>query len=1798
MARLIDDIGILGTSKKPKRRFEDDLGLFGTKKEDDNELESIYKGREDEKKQKELEAAQEQQRAEAEAADPANWSFDQTKQYYKDNPPKNVQEAAKMDAAIKAKKEQQKSVEEEFSPEEQPVASRYSIRDPRHPQYDKKKAGMELLYGINATVKAAFPVLWGEATISGAGVAIQEGKDIKEIFKAVPDNLRDYGKSIIQDLARAQGKNIPHEDLVQAKGFSELWANYYKAITGKEAPIWYSAGAGTASLIGLSVASPEFKILAQKTSKALGAEGKDVVTALKTHNAMLKALRGDKKEFVGWAVRRGIPAKEAEKMGTDIVKELLRPSESAGQIDTGLLKAYGEWVKPSAAVGEAAKKGAAAVKPTVKAPVVKPKAPVVKPKAPIVKPKAPLKTQAIELGKKAFKSGIVRTPVKDKELMKLLEGKEVGEDSTEIMSAWTEAWDKENLKPEKKPEVKPQIEKKPAEKVPKAEKPTPTVKEFLKGVKYSAGQGFTAIQKDVFVGKLMEARDKTIKESGPGIAEDVPYLTPTDIKALKLLEKSALQRSPAQKAVVKKNIDKFVTMGLVEKDNYQLTELGKVSLIIPVVGESISMPGTVHIKIPDDGEFNVANNVKAINEILKRLGVKSVAPKAEVKAPDITAKPGDDVTFLTEGGKEATGTVSSIQDGKYYVVPDGANDAIPVKSIVEVIPTKYIGKKPTKKAPTLEEFIANNRKGGLSDEQLKTAYKEMYPKVKGRAPAGGASAAVVSEEVEKKGPRGFGVIEPSEKTMKPRPAKTDYSKVAEEMPTEKFNIIDELLKVTSPAARKGLDVKRGAVVLRKHISELAHKDVVISETLKKAHKAFTWMSEEDVLDFMDRVEAGESQENSSMQPVANLFRKILDSRRVEVQGLGKGHLESFYENYFPHIWEDPTKAKNVIGTILGRKRLEGTKAFLKERKIMTIKEGLERGLELVSDNPVDLVMLKVHEMDRYIMAQNIIKDLKEQNLIKFVYSRSKTPQGYVRLNDNVFTVFMPPEMIKKDMYDLLLVDQLLDVAQSLGIDSKRFVSIGGRRAGFARGSYGETGGEVVRTKYASPESVLAHEIGHVLGFRYKLYDVLRHTHEGEMKTRVRGKNKGKEYWVPSEEAVEYREKIDKQWRALADARFKDVNVPEGFKKYVRKGREKEAVMIEAMIHAPAEFKKTAPDLFKSFKAFLNEHSELRPLLDVKPSLVLGESDAKIKVPGFTTLGFYTAPEDVGLLINNYLSPGLRNAQNKIVSGTYNLARGVGNILNQIQLSLSLFHGLNVTTDMMASTFGLGLRKLMSKGQRISGVADLATWPVAPVKAMWEGTRIRKAYTKSLDQISDPRLRTMVKAVVEAGGRDRLDTMYYNQQIKALQNTFSEIFQGDVSKKLKGIAKLPLNLAGSLIESLAKPLMEWYVPTGKMGLFSKLASHEMERLEQGEITPQELEFQLMSVWDSVDNRMGQLVYDNLFWNKVLKDVLMLAVRSVGWNLGSWREYGGAILDVGTAGERIRQGDKFLSHKMSYAIGAVVVYAVLGASIMYILTGKPPEEPKDYFFPKTGKKNPDGSEERLSLPTYAKDWYAYSHQPGKTVTHKIHPLWGLLGDITANQDYFGTEIRHEGDPALDQMYSVVEHISKQARPISAKNFEKMSRTSEDTPFRNIMVSITGITSAPSYITRSPAQKLMTRYVVEKIPRGTRTKEASERSLYRKVFINRVRKGEKVSDREAVDILGAKGYTRAKKEALKAPFEVSYNRLSLKEALNVFIVATPKEKEQVVRILQKKYFKYRNRLDVDENTQAQELIDKWIK
>jgi hypothetical protein len=129
----------------------------------------------------------------------------------------------------------------------------------------------------------------------------------------------------------------------------------------------------------------------------------------------------------------------------------------------------------------------------------------------------------------------------------------------------------------------------------------------------------------------------------------------------------------------------------------------------------------------------------------------------------------------------------------------------------------------------------------------------------------------------------------------------------------------------------------------------------------------------------------------------------------------------------------------------------------------------------------------------------------------------------------------------------------------------------------------------------------------------------------------------------------------------------------------------------------------------------------------------------------------------------------------------------------------------------------------------------------------------------------------IAQVTMAGGRVKMDsafrTDFHAKFLQALRR----------SNVVGAAPRAPF----ALVEVAAWPIMEYIVQCQKLGVFYELARTELQRL--GPNAPREdVREALQKVWDVVDDRLGESVYDNLFWNRTAKDLLHLTVRSVGWN----------------------------------------------------------------------------------------------------------------------------------------------------------------------------------------------------------------------------------------------------------------------------------------------------------------------------
>lgn len=455
----------------------------------------------------------------------------------------------------------------------------------------------------------------------------------------------------------------------------------------------------------------------------------------------------------------------------------------------------------------------------------------------------------------------------------------------------------------------------------------------------------------------------------------------------------------------------------------------------------------------------------------------------------------------------------------------------------------------------------------------------------------------------------------------------------------------------------------------------------------------------------------------------------------------------------------------------------------------------------------------------------------------------------------------------------------------------------------------------------------------------------------------------------------------------------------------------------------------------------------------------------------TKSGEYWAQKDVGRLINNYLSKDF----------IYDTALGRGimqvkNTLNAFQLGFSAFHLTMETLDTIVTKMSIGFSKLA--GGNIAGLTDVLTSPLAPASYFRAG---QKFYN------GDPEL-LKIENDLFTGGASLRERQYYKNSV--FDNFFKAVREGNY---LGAFARLPL----ATIEGLMRPLFSYYIPRLKVGAFRDLFAAELERQSEaiatGKISREKI---ARDVWNNIENRMGELNYDNLFWHKNLKTGLMLTFRAVGWNLGTVRELGGGIFqDMPKQGFNLLTGKGAeFTPKMSYTLSIFTFIAALSALYQYAHTGKKPESVKDLYYPRNGATDKSGEAYRVEFPSYLKDLYQFSHRPIHTIGNKLAPEFTTIIDLLTNKDFFGDYIRNENDNLSTQSKQLALYLATQFEPFTIQQTIQLQK-GKSTPEQQIEAFF-GIIKAPREVIQSEYQKQIAELFREQAgEQGPRTPEQKE-------------------------------------------------------------------------------------------------------
>lgn len=668
--------------------------------------------------------------------------------------------------------------------------------------------------------------------------------------------------------------------------------------------------------------------------------------------------------------------------------------------------------------------------------------------------------------------------------------------------------------------------------------------------------------------------------------------------------------------------------------------------------------------------------------------------------------------------------------------------------------------------------------------------------------------------------------------------------------------------------------------------------------------------------------------------------------------------------------------------------------------------------------------------------------LKASGLVKFVRLGEDRPSELVPLRDRAWQVLYPSKVKITESFDKKIMDGLNSLIDSLGGTHERGRGLKGSRGEMGANTHGVfiPATDTIRTRIGGSEGVVMHEAGHLIDERFGVGD-----------------------------AILRQPGVTGELGNLAKERGQGLNA------YTGSHDELIANLLHAYLHAPELLQRVAPTALQAFEAQIDQHPELAPLRDIKPSLQLGTNETEVNA-GLAIGGQYMARPEVARLLNNATSTGLET------SPLYRTLRDIKNSFNMIELGFSGFHALTTTINAASNDFVLGVRQLgtgLAKGDTslIGKGAVRAGRFLVPGSSIIRQTYLGSKAFKEFTALNPESSKILRQAITPSGHRLRMDNVY---QAHMISNMVRAWHQGNVL----GAAARAIPAA---FEASMKPILEHLVPNAKLGAMIDRVD-AIRQLNPG-LTDGQLAAKFAQAADSIDNIYGQLAYDNLFWNKTLKDVLMISTRSVGWNLGTIREIGGGLLDLGTQTAR----GKGITDRTIFAFSLPMIVGLYSAMYQFYRTGKGPQELKDFFYPRTGLTNKNGDPDRVALPSYMKDVFSYGTNPIQTVENKMAPELSTLLDIWNNKNFYGDMIRNPDDSTAKQFEQVGSFVLGQLEPFSAQQFSRELAAGGGP--RSVIESLGGIVGAPASATKTSFENQVEHAYARQLNQGPLTPEQQQ-------------------------------------------------------------------------------------------------------
>ncbi len=478
----------------------------------------------------------------------------------------------------------------------------------------------------------------------------------------------------------------------------------------------------------------------------------------------------------------------------------------------------------------------------------------------------------------------------------------------------------------------------------------------------------------------------------------------------------------------------------------------------------------------------------------------------------------------------------------------------------------------------------------------------------------------------------------------------------------------------------------------------------------------------------------------------------------------------------------------------------------------------------------------------------------------------------------------------------------------------------------------------------------------------------------------------------------------------------------------------------------------------------------------RPGSVTGIPDGYVELHGRGGKGKF-APEAWARVYNNWVSPGFE--QFPTGGKIYDAYRRFSNAIMQSLLGFSGYHAFTMAEATMSTDMARAAAagRSMKPGQLLR---SLASYPVGPIRYAYRGKKFKDIYLNKAVNVSQLD-KEIVDLLTSAGGRmsgirhtldyeaSKLGDFLTSFRRAQLKSEFGEQLKQIGQAPITGTAKVALSNLARTIQTFNKPLFQHYIPSIKNGVQGELMADFLKANPMASQT--EKLAAARKIVDTVDDRFGEMIQDNIFWNKMFKQTAVVSMLSYSWNMGGMRAIGGGLRDIARAS--VGRG---WTPKADYVVATAINWAILNAMYQKAKTGKWPTETDtpilDLMAGRTGGTDArSGKPERVLVPGIMKDVFGYYEHARQEVVNKLSPGLKAGWQMTTNSDWRGDPIfepRKEGQSVLDQLPTwlgnIFEFVAKAGTPISFQTAGKREKGSAFTTPENVM----GLRTAPRYLT----------------------------------------------------------------------------------------------------------------------------------